>query len=52
MEEILPAMQAAVPEPSADEMGEWLFQHNVASTIPRWYESVGEFISAHNYNNR
>ena len=49
MEEIVSGMEAAVPEPSADEMGEWLFQHNAAPTIPQWYESVGEFVSAHRY---
>ena len=26
-------------------MDDWLNRHNVASTIPQWYESIGQFLS-------
>jgi len=45
MREIIDEMQTALPGPSLEEIDDWLNRHNVASTIPQWYESVGEFLS-------
>jgi len=45
MKEIMDEMLAANPEPELEEIDHWLNCHNVASTIPQWYVSVGEFLS-------
>ncbi len=48
MKEIMDEMQAVKPEPELSDLEEadhWLNCHNVARTIPAWYESVGEFLS-------
>jgi hypothetical protein len=39
MDEIMRGMQAALPEPSWEEIDHWLNTHNIASIIPDWYES-------------
>ena len=46
MDEIMRGMEAALPEPSWEEIDNWLNTHNVASTIPAWYDRAGEFTSA------
>jgi hypothetical protein len=46
MDEIMRGMEAALPEPSWEEIDQWLNTHNVASTIPGWYDRAGEFTSA------
>ena len=46
MGEIMRGMEAALPEPSWEEIDQWLNTHNVASTIPGWYDRAGEFTSA------
>ena len=43
MEEIMHGMQAALPEPSWEEIDQWLNCHNQAATIPAWYERAEEF---------
>ncbi len=45
MRKIMDEMQAAKPEPNFEEIDHWLNSHNVARTIPAWYESVSEFLS-------
>ncbi len=45
MKEIMDEMQAVKPEPDFEEIDHWLNRHNVARTIPQWYEAVGEFLS-------
>jgi hypothetical protein len=35
----------ALPEPSWEEIDNWLNTHNIASTIPGWYERADQFIS-------
>jgi hypothetical protein len=45
MDEIMRGMQAALPEPSWEEIDHWLNTHNIASTIPDWYDRAGEFTS-------
>ena len=55
MKEIMDKMLAAKPEPSLadpEEVDDWLNRHNVASTIPAWYKSVGEFLSDVRYECR
>ena len=34
MDEIMRGMQEALPEPSWEEIDQWLNTHNIASTIP------------------
>jgi hypothetical protein len=46
MDEIMRGMEAALTEPSWEEIDQWLNTHNVASTIPGWYDRAGEFTSA------
>jgi hypothetical protein len=46
MDEIMRGMEAALPEPSWEEIDYWLNTHNLASTIPGWYDRAGEFTSA------
>jgi hypothetical protein len=46
MNEIMRGMQAALPEPSWEEIDNWLNTHNIVSNIPSWYDHVGEFTSA------
>jgi hypothetical protein len=46
MDEIMRGMEAGLPEPSWEEIDQWLNTHNVASTIPGWYDRAGEFTSA------
>ncbi len=43
MDEIMRGMQAALPEPSWEEIDQWLNCHNQATTIPTWYERAEEF---------
>ncbi len=46
--EIMDEMLTAKPEPELsglESMDDWLNRHNVARTIPEWYEAVGEFLS-------
>ena len=45
MDEIMRGMQEALPEPSWEEIDNWLNTHNIASTIPGWYERADQFIS-------
>ncbi len=44
MDEIMRAMQAALPEPSSEEIDNWPNTHNIASNIPGWYDHAGEFL--------
>lgn len=37
-------MQEALPEPSWEEIDNWLNTHNIATTIPGWYERADQFI--------
>jgi hypothetical protein len=46
MDEIMRGMEAALPELSWEEIDYWLNTHNIASTIPGWYDRAGEFTSA------
>jgi hypothetical protein len=46
MDEIMRGMEAALTEPSWEEIDQWLNTHTVASTIPGWYDRAGEFTSA------
>ena len=44
MKEIMDEMEALKSEPSladVEEADDWLNRHNVPSTIPGWYDSVG-----------
>jgi hypothetical protein len=43
MEEIVTEMQVALPEPDLEAIDYWLNCHNVASSIPEWYDAVAEF---------
>jgi len=52
MEHIVSEMDANLSAPSHEGLDHWLNCTNVASTIPQWYESVGEFVSAHRYTLR
>jgi len=45
MEEIMHGMQEALPESSWEEIDNWLNTHNIAATIPGWYERADQFIS-------
>ncbi len=48
MKEIMDGMQDAKPESDLSDLesvDDWLNRHNVARTIPQWYEAVGEFLS-------
>ena len=45
MDEIMHGMQEALPEPSWEEIDNWLNTHNIAATIPGWYERADQFIS-------
>jgi len=45
MDEIMHGMQEALPEPSWEEIDNWLNTHNIATTIPGWYERADQFIS-------
>ena len=45
MEEIIQGMEKALPEPSWEEIDQWLNCHNGTATIPAWYERAEEFIS-------
>jgi hypothetical protein len=45
MDEIMRGMQEALPEPSWEEIDNWLNTHNIAATIPGWYERADQFIS-------
>jgi hypothetical protein len=38
-------MQAAIPEPSWEEIDQWLNCNNAPTTIPAWYERAEEFVS-------
>jgi hypothetical protein len=49
MEEIIQAMERTLPEPSWEEIDQWLNCHNEAATIPAWYERAEEFTSIHRY---
>jgi hypothetical protein len=44
MDHIMRGMPEALPEPSWEEIDRWLNTHNVASTIPTWYEKAEEFV--------
>ena len=46
MDEIMRGMNTALPEPFWEEIDQWLNTHNIASTIPGWYERAEEFISS------
>ena len=46
MDEIIRGMQEALPEPSFEDIDDWLNRHNVASTILDWYDRVAEFKAA------
>ena len=52
MKEIMDEMEAAQPKPDLEEIDDWLNRHNVASTIPQWYEAIGEFLSDVRYEYR
>ena len=43
MDEIMRGMQEALPEPSWEEIDNWLNCHNTRATIPAWYERAEEF---------
>ncbi|MGA8312527.1 MAG: hypothetical protein WB755_21020 [Terriglobales bacterium] len=43
MAEIIQGMEKALPEPSWEEIDQWLDCHNQAATIPAWYERAEEF---------
>ncbi len=45
MDRIMRGMEAALPEPSWEEIDQWLNTHNVASTIPGWYNRAEESAS-------
>ena len=52
MKEIINEMLSLKPEPNLadlEEVDDWLNRHNVARTIPGWYESIGEFLSDFRY---
>ena len=40
MEDIMRGMQVALPEPSWEEIDNWLNTHNIASNIPGWCDHV------------
>ena len=42
MHDIIAGMQAALPEPSLDEIDQWM-NSRAAATIEEWYERVAEF---------
>ena len=44
MHEIVTAMQEI--EPDIEEIDQWVNCHNIASTIPDWYDGVAEFKAA------
>jgi len=46
MEEIMRGMQEALPEPSWEEIDNWLNTHNIASNIPGWCDHVKGLTSA------
>jgi len=46
MDEIMRAMQAALPEPSSEEIDNWPNTHNIASNIPGWCDHVKGLTSA------
>ncbi len=55
MREIMDEMLASKPEPELSDLesvDDWLNRHNVASTIPQWYESIGQFLSDVRYEHR
>ena len=43
MDEIMRGMEVALPEPSWEEIDQWLNTHNTAATIPAWYDRAEEF---------
>jgi len=45
MDEIMRTMQAALREPSSEEIDNWPNTHNIASNIPGWCDHAGEFTS-------
>jgi len=46
MDEIMRGMEAALPEPSWEEIDQWLNTHPAPSTIPGWYDRAEEFTFA------
>ena len=49
MEEIIQGMKRALPEPSWEEIDQWLNCNNRLATIPAWYERAEEFTLIHRY---
>ena len=47
MKEIVTEMQDSQPAQDIEEIDYWLNCHNVAATIPDWYERVAEFKAGH-----
>ena len=45
MDEIMTEMCASEPQADWEEVDYWLNCHNVASTVPGWYESAEQFLS-------
>jgi hypothetical protein len=45
MAQVIEGMESALPEPSWEEIDQWLSCHNAPATIPAWYERAEEFIS-------
>jgi hypothetical protein len=46
MDEIMRGMAAVRPEPTWEEIDQWVDTHNVATTIPQWSERAEEFTFA------
>ena len=46
MQEIMDEMAASQPGQEIEEVDHWLNCHNVASTIPDWYDRVASFKAA------
>jgi hypothetical protein len=46
MDELMRGMQTALPEPSWEEIDNWLNTHSIAATIPVWCDHVSGFTSA------
>ena len=43
MQEIMDEMASSKPDQDIEEVDHWLNCHNVASTIPDWYDRVAAF---------
>ena len=46
MQEIMDEMTASQPDQDIEEVDHWLNCHNVASTIPDWYDRIAAFKAA------